>query len=157
MLQQISFTPTPVPMPPTQITRDCVIQMVQNFIDGTGKLNAANTFQKISPNLDSHCVHFLKREIDELFLRNGYDPARADAHTYGLRIFFGLHKETMIELMNMPGRPLHYIGQHTAVLVCTRFNDDLLNIGNVVGNALDEGQICPPPLPCSSIANELHS
>ena len=108
-----------------------------------------------NPHYDGRGIHFSKAEIDKLFA----DNSSPDDKTIGLRIYIAMHSDSPDEMREMPDRPMHYIGQHTTILVCTKDGEDLLRSGNSVsifqpkdagGLGLDEGQICPPPA-CKSI------
>ena len=140
----------------TLIPRKTIIKMVQNFIDRTFKGP-----RRVTRDLDSHAVYYSKKEIDELFAANGYDPSAPNADEFGLRIYIGLHGLSDLERTSMPRRPKEYIDQHTVILVTTKNKEDQLKTGDSVstyqrdpGTGLEEGQICPPPR-CGTIDDEL--
>lgn len=140
----------------TAIPRKTIIKMVQNFIDRTFKGP-----RKITKDYDSHGVYYTKKEIDDLFAANGYDPSASDANQFGLRIYMAVHANSELERISMPTRPVAYLDQHTVILVTTKNKQDLLLEGNFIssyqidpGTGLEEGQICPPPK-CGTIDDEL--
>lgn len=148
-----------------QITFPTIVQLVQNFIDKTYK-DLGHGPQKVAYNADSHCISYSKATLDSLFAAN------SASNPDGLRIYLGLHQHTPTEDADMPDRPENYIGQHTVILVCTSNGKDLLDPGNSVnvaaskkaspaavlsGTAVEEGQICPPPYPCSTVDNSIHA
>ena len=140
----------------TQIPRKTIIQMVQNFVNRTFK-----GYRKVTKDNDSHAVYYSKKEIDELFRVNGYNPDSPDASQFGLRVYLAVHGDTAIESAAMPNRPNRYQDQHTVILVATKNKVDLLAEGNFIssylidpGTGLEEGEICPPPK-CSTIDDEL--
>jgi hypothetical protein len=143
-------------VPGTAIPFNTIIKMVQNFIDRTCKGP-----RKITKDTDSHAVYYTKKEIDALFVANGYDPQNPDAGNFGLRIYLALHANSEIERQSMPNRPVSYIDQHTVILVTTKDKIDQLKEGNFVstyqidpGTGLEEGEICPPPR-CGTIDDQL--
>jgi hypothetical protein len=141
----------------TEIPRRTIVQMVQNFVNRTFK-----GYRKVTRDNDSHAVYYSKREIDELFRANGYDPTN-HSDDFGLRIYLGVHGDTQIERTSMPRRPEKYFDQHTVILVCTRDKVDQLDPGHFVslyqkmspGTGLEEGEICPPPRCSTAIDDDL--
>jgi hypothetical protein len=151
MLQTLS----PATIVTTNISRECVVAMVQNYIDNTYKRTPEGP-RKINNSDDAYCIYFKKEELDNLFERNGYDPANPNAKAYGLVIYLGMHGQTEPEKREMPHCPPRYQGHHTAILVCTLNRKEFLRDGDTVATATEEGQLCPPPKPCASIDEDLH-
>ena len=141
----------------TFISLPTIRRMVRNMIDNTFKRDrATGSPMPWNQHFDGRGIHFSKAEIDKLFADNMTDD---NDQNMGLRIYIGMHGDTHDEMREMPDRPMHYIGQHTTILVCTKDGEDLLRTENSVsiyqpknagGLGLDEGQICPPPA-CNSI------
>lgn len=147
----------------TFIRLETIKKMVENFVYLTGKKSSpTDQFKPLSSTMDSHSVHFSKKEIDELFAANF--PQDADPTKYGVRIYLGMHGLSAEERSDMPNRPQKYMNQHTVIIVCTHNYKDLLipgqhSVSHIYplgqgepeidgeGRGLEEGQICPPPAP----------
>ncbi|MEO7215072.1 hypothetical protein [Mucilaginibacter sp.] len=127
------------------------------------KLHITRKDGSIAPldtSIDTRSIWFSKERVDQLFADNGYKAGDTD---YGLRIYFGLHDKASI-LTDIAD---HEHNRLMAVLVATKGSADapqdllnhlptklrqnaLLTGGELTGEGLDRGKMCPPDI-CGSI------
>lgn len=138
------------------LTLEQVQSLVDNYYDRMKKKKGSLSRQ-LNKSEDSKSAWFAKEKLDELFANNGCRPDNNGL--YGLRIYFGVHKEHLI--VDNQNRELikdSYFNQQTVILVATRDENgvpdhDCLKENNVIeiaallegqNDGLDNGKLCPP-------------
>ncbi|AMR31109.1 hypothetical protein A0256_06560 [Mucilaginibacter sp. PAMC 26640] len=139
------------------VSAELIKLLSDNYFKHVHITRESGKVEPLDKDIDSTSIWFSKENIDQLFADNGYKPGDTD---YGLRIYFGVHDKSKL-LKDIPEEDDNRL---MTILVATKgpadkpvdllkgisADDQLTAGGELSGEGLDSGKICPPMV-CGSI------